>query len=631
MRVRAFVVLTTAGIALLSLVAARRAPRSSAVERIAPNDNVHRAGHLANGALTVAIEARSGEWRPEEADGQAYHVAAFSVGGGPLQVPGPLLRAPIGTEIRVTMHNALAVPMWIYGLGEHRGFADSVLVAAGETRELRFRATTPGISYYAGRTTSDKMSDRNTDDSQLNGVIVIDPPGATPSDRIFVISGWYTIDSSTVSGLGPNSVLAFNGLAWPHTPRIDLAQGDSAHWRFVNVSTLDHPIHLHGAYFRVDAKGDGQVDSTFAPDDRRLAVTELVLVGQTMSMTWAPLHSGNWILHCHLASHITKPDYFESDRRMPSTAAMAAMPHDEPHMQHMSGLVIGIRVRSHGKQEPTQPVSQQIRLLARSRANVYGQYVGYGFVLGDSPAAAMRDSFSVPGPTLELTRGKRVAITIVNQSYEPVAVHWHGIELESFPDGVPGWSGSGKTTLPHILPGDSLTVRFTPPRAGTFMYHSHSNEMQQISSGLYGAIIVREPGAKRDSAERTLLFSDGGPTVSFFKDAPLVLLNGKAVPDTIEVPAGRPTRLRLINIRTENLTDFALERDGTPVEWLAVAKDGADLPPRQRHEHPAQFTSAPGEINDFEITPSKPGIMTLRFEGQPGDTTTTQRAVIRAH
>ncbi|MDQ2766050.1 MAG: multicopper oxidase domain-containing protein [Gemmatimonadota bacterium] len=622
------------GVTSLAVGGAGRAPHRATTERIAPNDNVQRAGHLSKGVLTVAIDARDGEWRPEEADGAVHKLAAFSVAGGPLLTPGPLLRVPVGTEIRVTMHNTLAVPMWVYGFGERHGFADSAQLAAGETRELRFRATTPGLSYYAGRTTADKVGDRNGDDSQLNGAIVIDPLGVTPNDRIFLISSWYTIDPKTVSGLGPNSMITFNGLGWPHTPRIDLVQGDTVHWRFVNLSSLDHPIHLHGTYFRVDAKGDGQVDSIYASEDQRLAVTELVLAGQTMSTTWAPLHSGNWILHCHFASHMTRSAMFEEDRRMPSSdaiTAMAAMPHDEQHLQHMASLVIGIRVRPRGRQDPAQPVSQQLRLLVRSRARVYGEYAGYGFVLGNSPSAAMRDSFTVPGPTLELTRGKRVAVTIVNQAHEPVAVHWHGIELESFPDGVPGWSGSGATILPHIMPGDSLTVRFTPPRAGTFMYHSHSNEMQQISSGLYGAIIVREPGAKRDSAERTLLFSDGGPTVSFFKDSPPVLLNGKVVPDTIDVPAGQPTRLRMINIRTENLTDFALEQNGAPVQWRALAKDGADLPPHQRRVQPAMLTSAPGEINDFEITPAKPGIMILRFLGQPGDTTTTQRAVIRAH
>jgi manganese oxidase len=613
------------------LTGARRASTPARAEQIAPNDNTHRAGHLEKGVLTVALEARNGEWHPEEGDGPTYAVAAFSVAGGALQNPGPVLRAPVGTELRVTMHNALAVPMWLYGLGEHRGYADSVQIAAGETREMRFRATKPGISYYAGSTTSIPVGDRATDDSQLNGVIVIDPPGTVPSDRIFVISNWYTLDSTTLSGLGPNSMLAFNGLGWPHTPRIDLAQGDTVHWRFVNVSGLEHPLHLHGSYFRVDAKGDGHADTIYATEDRRLAVTELVLPGRTMSMTWSPLHSGNWILHCHIASHITRREIFEADRRMPAHTMTSAMPHDEGHLQHMAALVIGIRVRPHGPQVPLAPVSQQIRLLVRSRANVYGEYVGYGFVLGDSPAAATRDSFSVPGPTLELTRGKRVAITLVNQAHEPVAVHWHGIELESFPDGVPGWSGSGATTLPHVMPGDSLTVRFTAPRAGTFMYHSHSNEMQQISSGLYGAIIVREPGAKRDSAESTLLFSDDGPLINFIKDRPPVLLNGKVNPDTIDVRAGQPTRLRMINIRTESLTDLALEQDGAPVLWREIAKDGASLPPHQIHEQPATLTSGPGEIFDMEIRPAKPGTMILKYFGAPGDSTSMQRAVIRAH
>ena len=48
---------------------------------------------------------------------------------------------------------------------------------------------------------------------------------------------------------------------------------------------------------------------------------------------------------------------------------------------------------------------------------------------------------------------------------------------------------------------------------------------------------------------------------------------------TIEVRAGMPTRLRLINIRTEEATELALERNGAPMRWRLIAKDGADLPP----------------------------------------------------
>ena len=175
--------------AALSLSGAARAPHRPRAEQIAPNDNPHGAGHLAKGVLTVSLEARLGEWHPEESGGPRIPVEAFSVAGAPLQTPGPLLRAPVGTEIRVTMHNALATPMWVYGLGEHRGFEDSVEVPAGDTREMHFRATSPGLSYYAGRTLRGPVQARTTDDSQLNGAIVIDPPGATPGDRIFVDLG----------------------------------------------------------------------------------------------------------------------------------------------------------------------------------------------------------------------------------------------------------------------------------------------------------------------------------------------------------------------------------------------------------------------------------------------------------
>jgi FtsP/CotA-like multicopper oxidase with cupredoxin domain len=629
MQVNRFACIVALCAAAISLSGASRGSRHARAEAIVPNDNEHRAGHLVKGVLSVALEARHGEWRPEESGGPTIAVQAFAVAGGPLQTPGPLLRAPVGTEIRVSMHNALATPMWVYGLGEHRGFADSVEVPPGETREMHFRATSPGLSYYAGRTSRGPMQGRTTDDSQLNGAIVIDPTGAR-SDRIFVISGWATLDSTTVSGLGPNATLAFNGLAWPRSERIDLVQGDSARWRIINVTGLPHPLHLHGSFFRVDAKGDGHADSIYAPEDRRLAVTELVLPGQTMSMTWSPAHSGNWVFHCHIASHASSRDYFNVDHLMPTPMVAASVAQDKAHLSHMGGLVLGIRVKPRGPQEPEQPVSQTIRLLVRSRANVYGKDVGYGFVRGDSPEAAMRDSFSVPGPTLELRRGKRVAVTIVNQSHEAAAVHWHGIELESYPDGVPGWSGSGATTIPFIMPGDSLTVRFTTPRAGTFMYHSHSNEMQQVSSGLYGAIIVRDDSTPAGD-ERTLLFSDDGPFSNFFAIGPPTLLNGKLHPDTIDVRAGRPTRLRLINIRAENSIDMRIERDGAPVLWRMVAKDGASLPLHQIHERPAILTTNPGETYDFEITPEKAGTMILRYDPTPGDSTSGTRAVIRVH
>jgi FtsP/CotA-like multicopper oxidase with cupredoxin domain len=56
---------------------------------------------------------------------------------------------------------------------------------------------------------------------------------------------------------------------------------------------------------------------------------------------------------------------------------------------------------------------------------------------------------------LVLTRGEPTAIEVVNRSGEPTAVHWHGIELESYYDGVAGWSGTPGRTAPRFDPASA--------------------------------------------------------------------------------------------------------------------------------------------------------------------------------
>jgi len=295
--------------------------------------------------------------------------------------------------------------------------------------------------------------------------------------------------------------------------------------------------------------------------------------------------------------------------------------------------VVGIRVKPSGSRAVGTRQPRPIRLLIRSRTGVYGENPGYAYVLGGSPEEEEPDRLPLPGPALVLEKGHPVAINVVNHSHEPAAVHWHGIELESYPDGVPGWSGEGDRILPSILPGDSLTVRFTPPRAGTFMYHSHFNEMQQISSGLYGAIVVLEPGERFDpETDRVLVLSDGGPWTSFTVDSmvPPTFLNGRSAPEPLRLRAGTTYRFRLINILTESGARVALLKGEEPVEWRAIAKDGAGLPPGLATLRPAQLTFLPGEIRDFEFTPAAKGDLVLGFgKARPGSTWT--RVSVRVH
>ena len=139
--------------------------------------------------------------------------------------------------------------------------------------------------------------------------------------------------------------------------------------------------------------------------------------------------------------------------------------------------------------------------------------------------------------------------------------------------------------------------------------------MQQISSGLYGAIVVVDPAAPRDTTrDRVLLFSDDGPLVDFFALPPKILLNGKRQPAPIELAAGVPHRLRLVNIRSEALVDVELLDGDTPVEWRVVAVDGADTPPQQAGPVPARMMFASGQIRDVELPARPAGRLRLRYK-----------------
>jgi manganese oxidase len=600
---------------------------------VASNDMREPAGTLRDGVLTVALEARAGEWYPDGRDGMPRLVAAFAVAGRQLQNPGPLIRVRAGTKVRVSMRNSLDRPLTVFGLGEQRGITqDSAIVDAGASRELEFDARTPGVYYYLGKTTPAPTIARTGDDSQLNGVIMIDPAdGPIADDRIFVLSGYGDADSTTVSGLKQGATLTINGREWPHTPKIEAMQGELVRFHLVNTSFLPHPMHLHGFYFTVDGNGDGTTFTRHAAEERAQAVTEYMAPGSTVSVSWMPDRPGNWILHCHFAGHMSTWDQLNRDRRYPSgePASHGAAPaspgaagarHGAAHGGHnMGGLVVGITVRPNGRATALETTERPVRLIVRSKPNVYGEYAGYGYVLGGTPEESDPDALPVPGPLLLLEKGSRVAVNIVNQSHEPAAVHWHGIELESYPDGVPGWSGQRKSVLPAIAPGDSLTVRYRTPRAGTFMFHSHFNEFQQIASGMYAPLIVLEPGQRFDpETDRVLLFSDNGPTVNVITGPfPQPLLNGQASPQPLRLQAGTRYRLRFINIRADYDLVVRLLDGDTPVEWTMIARDGADVPAARQKPEPALLHFAAGQIFDFEFTPAKSGELRLQYGYPP--------------
>ena len=118
-----------------------------------------------------------------------------------------------------------------------------------------------------------------------------------------------------------------------------------------------------------------------------------------------------------------------------------------------------------------------------------------------SPAITINGT--VPGPVLHFKEGEEVVIRVRNDMDEPSSIHWHGILIDPFMDGVPGFNG-----FPGIPAGGTFTYRIDVRQAGTYWYHSHTGFQEQ--AGLYGALVI-EPAEREPfgyDREYVLVLSD---------------------------------------------------------------------------------------------------------------------------
>lgn len=264
---------------------------------IVANDNRAPAGLLKDGVLTLLLELRKGNWRPEREDGDTIPSYAFGESGKPLQVPGPAIRVPQGATIDVTLKSFIGVPATVHGLHTHPGKdTDVVTVAAGGSAHVRFVAGAPGTYLYWARTPDGRRGNNRGLDALLGAALVVDPPGSSANDRIFVFERWN----------GPTRT-AINGKSWPYTERLNLKVGEKVHWKLVNASDLSHPMHLHGFRFSLDAEGDGENYKVFDDGMKPEEFTHSVEVMQTFELTWSPSEPGRWLFHCHRIPHMQLP------------------------------------------------------------------------------------------------------------------------------------------------------------------------------------------------------------------------------------------------------------------------------------------------------------------------------------
>jgi FtsP/CotA-like multicopper oxidase with cupredoxin domain len=605
-------------VASTALLGAAPGARRAAVPVLSPNANTAPAGTVRDGVLTLDLDAVTARWHHEGGAPSVKAVDAFALLGQRPTMPGPLVRVAVGTEVRFRVRNSLARSITFFAPTSNLA-ADSVIVPAGATREIRVRPARPGNFFY--RATDASAAARQMGMAgAMAGAVVVDSAGArAPRDRVFMIM--MVPDSARAAAADTENIIpsssghfafTINGRAWPYTERIDATAGDTLRWRVINASQDVHPMHLHGFYYTVN-RYEGRTAALNGQDmPNRHVVTERMENFSAMSMTWVPERPGNWIFHCHFAFHLR-----------PQPGGAAGMDHENHALTGMNGLVLGINVKPSGDERAVAQASyRQLRLVAHRDPGFPDSAPSMRFALEENGRRTEARGMS---PTLYLTRNEPVRVTIVNGLTEPTSVHWHGIELESYNDGVAGWSGTPGHLSPAIAPGDSFVALFTPPRSGTFMYHSHVDDTRQQTAGLLGAMIIRDrPEGPRDDDHEFLIKGwrarPNGPGPAE--------INGRLNPDTVVFHLGRTERLRFMSLSAfvpNALVTLTTRTDSMPrtmtdtavVRWRPVAKDGADLPDAARVPRPARQFISMGETYDFEYTPSRRGVLRIEVRA-PG-------------
>jgi FtsP/CotA-like multicopper oxidase with cupredoxin domain len=197
---------------------------------------------------------------------------------------------------------------------------------------------------------------------------------------------------------------------------------------------------------------------------------------------------------------------------------------------------------------------------------------------------------TVPGPELRVMQGDRLRVTLVNHLPASTTIHWHGVRVSNAEDGVAG------VTQDAVPPGATYTYEFVARDAGTFWYHSHQDTANQLTRGLFGALVVQPrqgPVADRDYA---LLFHEfpGHPIIGpglqglagYIGQAfsgQRVAVNGTTGDLPLQAWPGERVRLRLIGaLEGEQFGPLMMVAE--PLELAAVgtcyqivAIDGGDL------------------------------------------------------
>jgi FtsP/CotA-like multicopper oxidase with cupredoxin domain len=237
----------------------------------------------------------------------------------------------------------------------------------------------------------------------------------------------------------------------------------------------------------------------------------------------------------------------------------------------------------------------------------------------------------VPGPTIEANVGDRIEVRLKNSLPQATTIHWHGVRVPAEMDGT-------EAVQPPVGPGETFEYRFVVPDAGTYWYHSHTNETEQLERGLYGALIVRDPREPAFDGERVLHFDDlklgaEGDLAPFGdehehhagREGDVRLVNGRQEPE-FEMPGGTVERWRIIDAANTRFVRLSIGGRS----FTIIGTDGGLLP---QPTSATEVLVTPGERVDLAVGPFEEGerieIEALPYDRGKGETSRERFATLQ--